>query len=371
MAEAERDQRLTHRVDNLYATDPQFRVAAPLQEVTDAAHGAGLRLWEVVEEYLNGYADRPALGQRAREVTHDETTGRRTTTLLSGFDTITYGRLRDRVTALASVWQSSLPGGFHPGDFVAVLGFTSIGYAMINLACIRLGAVFVPLQTSSTAGQLAPIVAETEPRIFAASIESLDVAVDVVLGASSVERLVVFDYLSDDDEQRERYQSATARLAAAGRTLDVVPLLEDLDAGAGLPEAPPFVPPVGEDPLATLIYTSGSTGTPQGRDVHHRSGGAIVAASARPVAGYRYRDSGDPPAVHAAQPRLRAGVADRHPVQRWYRILCRQERHVHLVRGYRAGSSHRVEPCAAGVRHDLSALPQRAGPAAGRRAKPR
>ena len=232
--------------------------------MTDAAHGAGLRLWEVVEEYLNGYTDRPALGQRAREVTRDETTGRRTTTLLSGFDTITYGRLRDRVTALASVWQSSLPGGFHPGDFVAVLGFTSIGYAMINLACIRLGAVFVPLQTSSTAGQLAPIVAETEPRIFAASIESLDIAVDVVLGASSVERLVVFDYLSDDDEQRERYQSATARLAAAGRTLDVVPLLEELDAGAGLPEAPPFVPPAGEDPLATLIYTSGSTGTPKG-----------------------------------------------------------------------------------------------------------
>jgi len=77
--------------------------------------------------------------------------------------------------------------------------------------------VFVPLQTSSTAGQLAPIVAETEPRIFAASIESLDIAVEV-FGASSVERLVVFDYLSDDDEQRERYQSATARLAAAGRS---------------------------------------------------------------------------------------------------------------------------------------------------------
>jgi len=80
MAETEPDQRLTQRVDHLYATDPQFRAAAPLQEVTDAAHGAGLRLWEVVEQYLNGYTDRPALGQRAREVTRDETTGRTTTT---------------------------------------------------------------------------------------------------------------------------------------------------------------------------------------------------------------------------------------------------------------------------------------------------
>jgi fatty acid CoA ligase FadD9 len=36
MAETERDRRLTYRVDHLYATDPQFRAAAPLQEVTDA-----------------------------------------------------------------------------------------------------------------------------------------------------------------------------------------------------------------------------------------------------------------------------------------------------------------------------------------------
>ncbi|MGF6885677.1 fatty acid CoA ligase FadD9 [Nocardia sp. GAS34] len=261
MEETERDQRLIHRVDHLYATDPQFRAAAPLPEVTDAAHRPGLRLWEVVEEYLDGYARRPALGQRAREVTRDEATGRRTTTLLSGFDTITYGQLHDRVIALANSWQSS---GFRAGDFVAVLGFTSVGYAVIDLACIRLGAVFVPLQTSSTAAQLAPIVAETQPRIFATSIESLDVAVDVVLGAPTVQRLVVFDYLGDDDEQRERFEAATVRLVAAGRTLDVVPLLQELAVGRGLPMAPPFVPAAGEDPLATLIYTSGSTGTPKG-----------------------------------------------------------------------------------------------------------
>ncbi|WP_067669956.1 carboxylic acid reductase [Nocardia miyunensis] len=261
MAEKEREQRLIHRVDHLYATDPQFRAAAPLPEVTAAAHEPGLRLWDVVQEYLNGYADRPALGQRAREVRRDEATVRRTTTLLSGFDMITYGQLGDRVTALANSWRSS---GLQAGDFVAVLGFTSTDYAMINLACIRLGAVFVPLQSSSTAAQLAPIVAETEPRILAAGVESLDIAIDVVLGASSVERLVVFDYRSDDDEQHERFESATARLAASGRTLNVIPVRQELDIGRGLKETPAYVPPAGEDPLATLIYTSGSTGTPKG-----------------------------------------------------------------------------------------------------------
>ncbi|MGH3959546.1 carboxylic acid reductase [Mycobacterium sp.] len=264
MTQPDRDQQLADRIDHLFATDPQFRAATPSAEVTDAAHRPGLRLWQVIEEFLNGYADRPALGQRAREVTHDAATGRAATTLLSGFDTITYRRLADNVAALASVWRTSLPGGFHPGDFVAVLGFTSTGYAIITLACARLGAVFVPLQTSSSVGQLAPIVAETEPRIFAAGIEQLDTAVDVVLNAPSVQRLVVFDHLGGDDEQREQYESAVDRLAAAGRKVDVVPLLEELDTGRGLPVAPPFIPAAGEDPLATLIYTSGSTGTPKG-----------------------------------------------------------------------------------------------------------
>lgn len=256
-----REERLTRRMDVLNRTDPQFRAATPSQEVTDAALAPGLRLWPVIDTYLSAYADRPALGQRAREIARDDATGRATTTLLAGFETISYRRLADRVAALAGAWQSSLPG-FEAGDRVAVLGFTSIGYTVITLTCARVGAVFVPLQTSSTADQLAPIIAETRPRIFTTSIESLDTAVDVALEAPSIERLVVFDYTAADDDQRERYQAATARLA--GRTLEVVPLLDDLDHGHQLPPAPAFVPADDDNPLATLIYTSGSTGTPKG-----------------------------------------------------------------------------------------------------------
>jgi fatty acid CoA ligase FadD9 len=259
-----REQRLARRIEHLYATDPQFRAAAPLPEVTSAAQRGGLQLSDVVQEYLNGYIDRPALGQRAREVRRDDATGRTSTTLLSGFDAITYRELGDRTAALSSTWQSHLTGGFHPGDFIALLGLTSIDCATIYLTCIRMGAVFVPLHTGSTAAQLASIVAETAPRIFAVSCESLNMAVDALIGAPSAERLVVFDYTSDDDEQRERFQSATERLATAGRAIDVVSLADDLRAGRGLPQTPAFVAAAGENPLATLIYTSGSTGTPKG-----------------------------------------------------------------------------------------------------------
>jgi fatty acid CoA ligase FadD9 len=268
VAETAREQRLARRIEHLYATDPQFRAAAPLPEITSAAQRDGLQLSDVVREYLDGYSDRPALGQRTRETrrrdAEDTATGRTTTSLLPGFDTITYRELSDRIAALSRAWQSHPTHGFRPGDFITVLGFTSIDYATIYLACIRMGAVFVPLQTNSANAQLAPIVAETAPRIFATSHESLDRAVDLLIDAPSAERLVVFDYAGDDDEQRERFQLATERLATAGCALDVVSLADDLHAGRGLPETPAFVPPAGENPLATLIYTSGSTGTPKG-----------------------------------------------------------------------------------------------------------
>nr|WP_082959938.1 carboxylic acid reductase [Mycobacterium sp. E2462] len=258
------EQRVAERVDRLYASDPQFRAAAPLPEVTEAAHRPGLRLAQVVDIYLERYAERPALGQRACEVTPDPVTGGAATTLLSGFETITYRELGTRAAAVAGAWHAGLPGGFRPGDFIAVLGFTSIDYVVQYLACIRLGAVFVPLQTSSTAAQLAPIVAETAPRIFAVSTESLATAVDVVINAPSIERLVVFDYTSDDDGQRDRFDYARARLRAAGHRGEVVALHAELQAGRGIADTPAFVPADGENPLATLIYTSGSTGTPKG-----------------------------------------------------------------------------------------------------------
>jgi fatty acid CoA ligase FadD9 len=258
------EQRIARRIDQLYVSDPQFRAAAPLQDVTDAAHASGRRLWQVVDEYLSGYAERPALGQRTCEIQQDKATGRTVTALLPAFETISYRQVRERVAALSTAWHSELRGGFNHGDFIGVLGFTSIDYVTVYLTCLRMGAVFVPLQTSSSATQLAPIVAETAPRIFAVSLESLETAVDVLTDTTSVERLVVFDYSSQDDEHRERFQTASERLAAAGRDIEVVPLVDDLNALPDAPAAPAFVPPVGENPLATLIYTSGSTGAPKG-----------------------------------------------------------------------------------------------------------
>src|ERR1700677_4520118 len=71
-----RPERRARRVAQLYASDPQFQAAEPIPDVIDAARRPGLRLPEVIETLVEGYADRPALGQRARELVLDPTTGR-------------------------------------------------------------------------------------------------------------------------------------------------------------------------------------------------------------------------------------------------------------------------------------------------------
>src|ERR1700728_4941299 len=88
-----RGERRARRVAQLYASDPQFQAAEPIPDVIDAARRPGLRLPEVIETLVGGYQDRPALGQRARQLVLDPATGRTTTRLLPTFETISYDRL--------------------------------------------------------------------------------------------------------------------------------------------------------------------------------------------------------------------------------------------------------------------------------------
>ena len=55
-----------------------------------------------MQTVLDGYADRPALGQRAVQFVTDPATGRTSAELLPRFDTITYRELSDRVNAVAA-----------------------------------------------------------------------------------------------------------------------------------------------------------------------------------------------------------------------------------------------------------------------------
>ncbi|MBW1601480.1 thioester reductase domain-containing protein [Streptomyces sp. JJ66] len=210
------------------------------------------------------HADRPAVGERAKEFVRDARTGLVSARLLPHYETTTYSELWSRIRAVAREWHHHPQRPLRAGDHVALLGFTSRDYATLDLACIHLGLVSVPLQTSAPIEHLRSIVAESEPFLLATNIERLGTATELALHTPSVQRLVVFDYHPQAEDQADRFATARESLARAGREVDLIALSEILDRGADLSEAPLHTPGKEEDPLSMLIYTSGSTGTPKG-----------------------------------------------------------------------------------------------------------
>mgnify|MGYP001171439884 FL=1 len=281
-----REDRLARRIADLYATDPQFAAAAPDDAISHAIDQPGTHLPVIVQTVLDGYAERPALGQRAVRFVTDPATGRTTTELLPRFETITYAELSRRIHAVTAALTD-----VHPGDRVAVLGFTSIDYTTVDMALAMLGAVAVPLQTSAPATTVRPIVAETEPVVIASSVDALTDAVGLALDAPTVTRLVVFDHRAGVDDHRDALISASDRLRAANSPIEVETITDIVARGSKLPVRAQFS--ADGDALSLLIYTSGSTGAPRGAMYPQH----LVANSWRRLARSFWGDLGVFPAI--------------------------------------------------------------------------
>jgi fatty acid CoA ligase FadD9 len=282
-----REARLESRIATLFATDRQFADAAPDAAITDAIDAAGLRLPQIIETVFDGYAHRPALGQRALRFVEDPRSGRTSAELLPTFETLTYAQVSANVRAIAGALTE-----LRPGDRAAVLGFTSVDYATIDMGLTMRGAVAVPLQTSATVASLRPIVTETEPVVIASAVDYLADAVDLALDAPAVTRLLVFDYLPEIDDHRDALAAARERLYDAGSVIELETMTEALERGVSAPLVQPHLSPE-PDPLMLLIYTSGSTGAPKGAMYTER----LVANAWRPAARANWGDIGARPSI--------------------------------------------------------------------------
>jgi fatty acid CoA ligase FadD9 len=252
-----REARRLSRFERLTSSDAQLVAAQPDPAVSAALGDNGLLLTDAIRTAMDGYADRPALGQRAVEFVTDAN-GRTVVALQPRFNTLTYRETWSRVRALANALADN---PVRPGDRVATLGFISADYAVVDMALSLTGAVAVPLQTSAPVSQLHPILVETEPVAILSSVDHLEDAVELALTAYTPKRLVVFDYHPQVDDHRDALESAAARLADRQVTVEA---LDDVLEQAAAHTDGPEIPPGDSDALRLLIYTSGSTGAPKG-----------------------------------------------------------------------------------------------------------
>ena len=155
---------------------------------------------------------------------------------------LTWSELGDRVERIAA---RLLDDGLQRGQSVAILGLSSVNYALVFLAAVRAGGVAAPLTTSASAAQL-----EGMARDSGASHIFIDRAKMTELGFMFSRSMQCIEL----DEELDEWMAPEGTVA---------PLVE---------HAP-------SDPF-NIIYSSGTTGTPKGIVHSHRMRWRQFAATA-------------------------------------------------------------------------------------------
>ncbi|MFE7718124.1 AMP-dependent synthetase/ligase [Nocardia rhizosphaerihabitans] len=159
---------------------------------------------------------------------------------------LTTGELDTRVRALSS---ALLDRSVAAGDRVAVLGRTSLEWALLDCAALAVGAVIVPVYPTSSPAQIEHILRDSGSGFFAAET-------------------------ADD----------AARLVAAGAAEGAVWSFDDLavwSTGQEHPELDARIAAVRAGDLAMIVYTSGTTGLAKGCMISHRNMYVTAANTSR------------------------------------------------------------------------------------------
>ncbi|GAA2089752.1 long-chain fatty acid--CoA ligase [Aeromicrobium tamlense] len=154
---------------------------------------------------------------------------------------VTLGQFHEQVTAAA---KGLLAGGVGHGDRVALLAKTRYEWTVLDYANWWIGAVTVPIYETSSAPQIAWILADS--------------------GATHI--------FYENDEHRARIDEArpeAPELASSRPIEDVLTLLAAEGAAIDDETLEARRAAVVEGDLATLIYTSGTTGRPKGCELTH------------------------------------------------------------------------------------------------------
>jgi len=172
-----------------------------------------------------------------------------------------YGDMMDETARFA---RALVVSGVRPGDRVAVQVEKSAEMIMLYLACVRAGAVFLPLNTAYTPSEVDYFIGDSEPRLVVAD-PAREAALAPFAAAVGARILTLSD-------------------SASGTLMDLVRAQEArFDTMA-----------CGAEDLAALLYTSGTTGRSKGAMLTHGN----LLSNARVLA-QAWRFSEDDVLIHA------------------------------------------------------------------------
>lgn len=248
----------------LSEADPQISALVPDEKVRDLALEEGLTLDRVMSVFFDGYADRPAMGERDYEVSLDPNTNQNERHYLPSYNTITYGDFHQRIKAIAMAWRTHDLCLVKPDDFVLIIGFSDIDFASIDMACAYAKATTVPVQSNTSGADLNEMVANIEPVTIAVTLADLDLGVQLAIKHDSVRSVIVFNYDDRIDGERALVKQAKQTIADSEKKKHLISLEELISFGAVKEWS--FLPQDENDAdqRTAILHSSGSTGKPKG-----------------------------------------------------------------------------------------------------------
>jgi acyl-CoA synthetase (AMP-forming)/AMP-acid ligase II len=167
------------------------------------------------------------------------------TALNDGIESLTWAEVSTIVDRMAAQMQRD---GLQKGQAVAILGTTSVRYALVYLAAVRAGGCAAPLTTSAAPGQLNAMIRDSGAmHLFVDAAKLADLSDEELPPLKHVMIEDVFAWMAEAGAKAENY-ACTA-----------------------------------DDPF-NIIYSSGTTGTPKG--IVHSRGMRWRHAAVGPNAGY-------------------------------------------------------------------------------------
>jgi acyl-CoA synthetase (AMP-forming)/AMP-acid ligase II len=184
------------------------------------------KLARVAERYVRWGAS-PALGSASNAITHPDSTA-----IIDDAGTLTWAETHRRSNALAWALRNE---GVEPGDGVAIMCRNHRYFIEATMACSKLGAVALYLNTAFAGPQLNDVMEREDPAVLIYDQEFTDMLSD---SSEGLRKFVAWEEQEGTDET-----TIEELISGADRDDDLKP------------------PP---DPGRYIILTSGTTGTPKG-----------------------------------------------------------------------------------------------------------